>query len=127
LGLSFDGSISHKGLYKDYWPGFKPILRSLVLEAARAARARLPMRAENAPQNVEVGLRRQGQRLVVHLLNYDDEGPISGMVLLASGRADQRAFYPVDGAEIAAIKRGRDLQIPVREFEHHCCIVIEPR
>ncbi len=127
LGLSFDGSAYPKGLYKDYWPGFKENLRSLILHAAREAGARLPMRAQNAPDNVEVGLRKQGGRLIVHLLNYDDEGPVSGMVLLADGRADQRAFYPADSEEIATTKQGRDLQIPVRDFEHHCCIVIEPR
>ncbi len=127
LGLSFDGSKYIKGMYKIYWPGFKDNLRQLVLEGVREAGSRLPVRAENAPDNVEVGVRKQGERLVVHLLNYDDEGPVSGMTLLADGRGDQKAFYPADGEEIAATKHGRDLQILVRDFEHHCCIVIEPQ
>ncbi len=127
LGLSFDGSKYYKGMYKIYWPGLKDNLRKLVLDAVREADGRLPVRAENAPENVEVGLRKQGERLIVHLLNYDNEGPVSGMNLLATERADQKAFYPADGEEIATTKRGRDLHIPVRDFEHHCCIVIEPR
>ncbi len=127
LGLSFDGSTYRRGMYKIYWPGFKANLRKLVLDAVREAGGRLPVRAENAPENVEVGLRKQGERLIVHLLNYDDAGPVSGMALLADGRADQRAFYPASGEEIATTKRGRDLHIPVRDFEHHCCLVIEPR
>ncbi len=127
LGLSFDGSKYMKGMYKYYWPGFKDNLRKLVLDAVGEAGGRVPVRAENAPENVEVGLRKQGERLVVHLLNYDDEGPVSGMALLADGRTDQKAFYPADGEEIATTKRGRELHIPVRDFEHHCCIVIQPR
>ncbi len=127
LGMSFDGSSYVKGMYKRYWPGFKDNLRKLVLDAVRHAEGRLPVRAENAPENVEVGLRKQGDRLVVHLLNYDDDGPVSGMKLIADGRGEQKAFYPVDGEAINTTKRGRDLEIPVRDFEHHCCIVIEPR
>jgi len=127
LGLSFDGSKYMKGLYKKYWPGFNNNLRALVLDAVRSAGGRLPVHAENAPENVEVGLRKQGERLVVHLLNYDDEGPVTGMSLIVGSRSDQKAFYPADGEEIATTRRGRDLHIPVRNFEHHCCIVIEPR
>jgi len=63
----------------------------------------------------------------VHLLNYDDEGPVSGMALLADGRAGQKAFNPEDGTQTGATDRGRDLEIPVRDFEHYCCIVIEPK
>ena len=127
LGFSFDGSTYPKGLYKDYWPGFSQNLRALVVAGVRNAGARLPVRAENAPENVEVALRKQGDRLVVHLLNYGDEGPVTGMALIAESRADQSAFYPADAQPIATRNSGRSLRIPVRDFEHHCCIVIEPR
>ncbi len=127
LGFSFDGSAYHKGLYKDYWPGFKENLRALVVAGVRNAGARPPVRAETAPDNGEIGLRNQGDRLGVHLLNYDDEGPVTGMSLIADSRADQKAFYPADAQPIATRNSGRSLRIPVRDFEHHCCIVIEPR
>ena len=127
LGFSFDGSTYYKGMYKHYWPGFKDNLRKIVLQALREAKARLPVRAQDAPENVEVGLRKQGDRLIVHLLNYDDEGPVTGMALIVRGRGRQRAFYPADGQEIDTQTRGRDLHISVRDFEHHCCLVIEPR
>ena len=127
LGCSFDGSKYMKGMYKEYWPGFKENLCALVLDGVRDAGARLPVRAEDAPENVEVAVRKQGDRLVIHLLNYDNEGPVTGMSLIADSRAGQKAFYPADGQEIATKKSGQSLRIPVRDFEHHCCIVIEPR
>ncbi len=127
LGYSFDGSKYIKGMYKEYWPGFKENLRALAVEGVRNTGARLPVRAEDAPENVEVALRIQADRLVIHLLNYDNEGPVTGMSLIADDRADQRAFYPADGEDIATKESGRSLRIPVRDFEHHCCIVIAPR
>ena len=127
LGYSFDGSKYIKGMYKQYWPGFKENLRALAVEGVRNAGARLPVRAEDAPDNVEVALRKQGDRLVIHLLNYDNEGPVTGMSLIVADRAEQKAFYPADGQAIATKESGRSLRIPVRDFEHHCCIVIAPR
>jgi len=130
LGHSFDGSKAIKALYRHYWDGFLDYIKSETLPGAPDQHSLLPAVSSSAePDNVEVAVRRQGGRLIIHLLNYDDVGPVTGMELSIPGRAGQRAFYPADGSDAQTEEWARDrgMTITVRDFNHHCCIVIEPR
>ncbi len=130
LGHSFDGSKAIKALYRQYWDGFLDYIKAETLPGAPDQPSLPPAVFSSAePDNVEVAVRRQGERLIVHLLNYDDIGPVTGMELSIPGRAGQRAFYPVDGSDAQTEEWARDrgMTITVRDFNHHCCIVIEPR
>lgn len=130
LGHSFDGSKAIKALYRQYWDGFLESIRPET-PAVTPGKQALPSTVSSPcpPDNVEIAVRRQGDRLIVHLLNYDDTGPVTAMKLAVAGRGEQRAFYPVDGTEARTEGGEGDgaLSVHVRDFDHHCCIVIEPR
>lgn len=72
-------------------------------------------------------MRRQGDRLMVHLLNYHDEGPLEGVKLRVTAKQMKRVFYATNPDALLKCPPTPDgFMVPVRDFDHHVMLVIAP-
>jgi hypothetical protein len=73
-------------------------------------------------------IRRQGERLIVHLLNYANDTTVSGVMLRVTGEAPMRVFDPTRPNDAIPVHDDGDgVRFTVPDFEHHIMFVIEPR
>ena len=76
---------------------------------------------------MELTLRRQGDRLIVHLLNYHDEGPVEGVKLRVTAKQMKRVFYATNpDALLKCLPTPEGFMVPVADFDDHLILVIEP-
>lgn len=121
--LSFDGSKSVKGIYKYYWAGIKEVLDALIRSGL--ADERQVVEVSGAPDDVELTLRRKGDRLIAHLLNYSDEGGVSGVTLHVRGRP-KRIFDAAEPDTVLSVRPDGDgVAVEIGTFDHHVMLVIE--
>ncbi len=122
LTLSFDGTKGAKGIEKYWWPGVLQVIAGLT----RSGLAESRIEVSDCPPDVELVVRRQGERLIAHLLNFSDEGPVQGVQLHVRGERPARVFY-ADRPEVALELRAEDggVVAEVEPFEHHAMVVVE--
>lgn len=80
----------------------------------------------DCPPGLELAVRRQGKRLIAHLLNFSDEAPVSGVRLHVRGGRPGCVFY-ADRPEKALKLRPEEggFSATIEPFEHHAMLVIE--
>lgn len=123
LPAAYDGGSSLKAVVRSYHPGVRELLEAIC----RSAVPQLPVETIGCPPDVELSLRRQGQRIIVHLLNYADDTTVSDLSLLVPTERPLRIFDPTRPAEVLSTvhAEGR-VTVAVPPFEHHTMLVIEP-
>ncbi len=121
--LSFDGSKSVKAIYKYYWAGVKEVLDALVRSGLSGGRQVIEV--SGAPDDVELTLRRQGDRIIAHLLNYSDEGGVSGVTLHVRRRPERIFDATAPDAPLPMRADGEGVAVEVGVFDHHVMLVIE--
>ncbi len=120
--LSYDGTKSAKGIEKYWWPGVREVLAGLTRSGLRQSR----IEVSDCPLGVELAVRRQAERLIAHLLNFSDEGPVTGVRLHVRGERPARVFY-ADRPEVALELRAEEggVVAKIEPFEHHAMLVVE--
>ncbi|MDD5678555.1 MAG: beta-galactosidase trimerization domain-containing protein [Kiritimatiellae bacterium] len=115
---------------KDFFPGVKELFAGIVGEACRDSGIEPAFVIRNCPANVEVVMRVQPDknRYILHFLNYTEEGPVSGALAQINVPLNgaSKVFYPEDQKNIDYIKQGGKIFFPVRDFDAHEMIVIDP-
>jgi len=82
----------------------------------------------DCPVDVEMTVRRQGKRLIVHLLNYANYTTVSGVSLRVTGDAPARVFNPTrPDQDVALHDAGDGVRFTVPDFDNHTMFVIQPR
>lgn len=122
FALSFDGAKSVKGIAKYFWPGVLQVIAGLTRSGLTHERITI----SECPPDVELVVRRQGERLITHLLNFSDEGPVAGVRLHVRGERPARVFY-ADRPEVALELRPEadGVAVALAPFEHHVMVVVE--
>jgi hypothetical protein len=129
LGLAYEGAMyggETKNHFKDYFPGVRELMTSLVANGLKAAGHELPLTAD-CDKNVEVVVRTQPKRFIVHLTNYTYRTPVTGAVVSVRlpEHKEVKVFYPVDNVPVEFKEQEGSLVIPVRNFDVHEAVVVE--
>lgn len=122
FALSFDGNKGVKGIEKYFWPGVLEVLAALTRSGLSSER----IAVSDCPPDVELAVRRQGARLIAHLLNFSDEGPVAGVRLHLRGERPRRVFYADrPEAELELHEEDGGFRAALEPFEHHVMVVVE--
>jgi hypothetical protein len=132
LGLCYesapDKSALIKSLYKNYLPGVKDFISGIVIKSLRERNSYLPFKVSSCPDMVEVIMKQQPGRYILHFTNYDYKYPVRNVkveIPVPSTR-NLKAFYPVNNEIIKVRKAGSNKIIfGVKEFDIHQAVVIE--
>ncbi len=127
LGAAYSGSASLKSIDKIYQPGARELLERLCRTGI--AGGALPVELwTDCPAAVEMTLRRQGERLIVHLLNYANDTTVSGVSLRVTGDTPARIFDPTRPNDAIPVHDDGDgVRFTVPDFDNHTMFVIQPR
>jgi hypothetical protein len=128
LGLCFHGSKTMKGMYKNYYSGVRELLNKLIVYGLKEKNEELPFIVRNCPQDVECVMRTQPDRYILHLLNYADKEPVSGVEIEVKVPSVEglKVFYPVDNKKLEYNKTGNNrIGFRLKDFNVHEMVVIE--
>ncbi|MDD5678191.1 MAG: beta-galactosidase trimerization domain-containing protein [Kiritimatiellae bacterium] len=117
-------------IHKDFFPGVLDLLKQVILSGSEERQAAWPLQAVNVPPDVEVTVRSQPGRYVVHLLNYAAEPEC-----VTNARVELRlppdagpspaVFYPADLSRAEHAVTGSLVRVSVRDFDVHEAFVLQ--
>ena len=130
IGMAYEGAMyagETKNHFKDYFPGVRELMTNVVVNGLAAAGHALPVIA-SCDKNVEVIVRTQPKRYIVHLTNYTYRTPVSGASLRVSvpGGKVSKVFYPTDGVPLDCDEEELGtIEFRARDFDVHEAIAVE--
>jgi hypothetical protein len=129
IGMVYEGAMyagETKNHFKDYLAGVRELMTQIVVSGVKAAGKEIPFAAA-CDKNVEVVVRTQPNRFVVHLTNYTYRSPVQGAAiqLRVPKAAEIKAFYPTDDTPAPIEKRDDVVTFTVRDFKTHEALVVE--
>ncbi|MCG2680918.1 MAG: hypothetical protein L6455_13295 [Kiritimatiellae bacterium] len=115
--------------WKDFYPGTREFLASLVRGGLKAAGGQELVTVANCPSEVEVKVLRQESRFIIHFTNYDEKAArVKGIEAeFACDPAEiERVHSPEDDREMRFEKTASGIQFEVPEFSlFHRAVVVE--
>ena len=142
---------------RHYWRIGLPTYRNLIVNAVEYAAREEPPIVVRGPETVAVEPFRQGERLVIHLLNHTynqrilamsigatkqplpgystvnavhpprEVVPIDGLEIGVKGVEKARAYEALSGRELMLVERGDRVWVEVPKLIEYAVVVIEPR
>lgn len=122
LGLAYHGPRTTRELPGKFNEGVLSFLRGIL--------AGVPLLVEGGqcPSGVEVCVRRQGKRFIIHMVNHRDVAPVRAKLRLCLPESEWRVFYPVDGQPVPCrLLPNGAIELHIRPFKVHEMVVLEPR
>ena len=130
LGLCYEGC-SYKGiesqLCKEYFPGVREFIARIVCEALKERESFLPFEVSSCPEMVEVIMKKQPGRYILHFTNYGYKHPVRnvGIEVIVPSAGKAKVFYPEDNQRIRIRKGPEKIGFKIRDFDVHEVVVIE--
>jgi hypothetical protein len=132
LGLCYESAPNKgsniKSLYKDYLPGVRDFISGLVIKGLKEKHSYLHFRVSSCPDMVEVIMKEQPGRYILHLTNYDYKHPVKdvGIEVVVPSTKSVRTFYPENGEIIKVQKVGANkISFSIKDFDVYQMVVIE--
>lgn len=113
---------------KAFFPGVTECLDRVLRMALGDAAEELPLQNISVPRAVEVTVRRQPARYIVHLINFRPQAaPIEDarVAIRIPEGARPVVFYPEDMSRVQHRAEGRDVVVTVRAFDVHEVFVVQ--
>lgn len=124
FGLDYEGERSTRKLPGRFLPGVLRLVRALVADAPH-----LLIRT-TAADGIEICIRKQPDRYLIHLLNHGEARTVRGLTitLRIKGQSGWEAFYPSDYRRTRVVKVDRHtIKLRVRDFRVYELVVLESR
>jgi len=116
-------------VFRDFWPGAREFLESLVRGALEQAGAKSDCRVSDCPTRTETAVKYQKGRTIVHFLNRDEHQKVVEGVkvtLRVSEEGEARVFYALDAAPVSYERIDSDyISFVLRPFDLYEMVVVE--
>jgi hypothetical protein len=108
------------GLYDESCPGFPQLLRQLARRHCDTPIVEIT----DVPGDVEVQVRRKGDRYIIHLLDWREERTLQGLTLKINQPGKWKMSYPMMRSEKQSVPA--DHRMELQPLYVHSMIVLEP-